>query len=110
MRQPVPVDLMRVAPRVYGDLDLPQTLSLGLAGLLAIAALTGRLPIWLAALLAAPAAAYALLEVDEQPLRRLVPHLVRFALRQIEAREALSDDALWYRSDSPPPERGRGRL
>lgn len=73
----VPVDLLQVEPRIWGDLETSQALCLFGAGVLSLTAVTGRLPLLVAILLAAPLATYALLEVDGVPVRRLLPRLAR---------------------------------
>jgi hypothetical protein len=90
----VPVDLLQVQPRIWGDLETSQAISFFAVGLLALAALAGRLPLLVAVLLAGPCAGYALLEVDGQPIRRLAPRLWRHTLRRSPAAEH-HDVTLW---------------
>ncbi len=77
MKCHVPVDLLQVQPRIWGDLETGQAVCLFAAGVLALAALAGQLPPAGAVLMAAPFGGYALLEVDGQPLRRIAPRLWR---------------------------------
>ena len=90
----MPVDLLGVEPRIWGDLETVQAVSLFAAGLSALAALAGRLPVLPAALLAGSLAGYALLDVAGQPVRRVVPRIMRHGLTSRAAAENL-DAALW---------------
>jgi len=90
----VPVDLLRVEPRIWGDLETSQAISLFGAGVVALAALGGRLPLAGAVLLAGPLAGYALLELEGQPVRRLLPRILRHGLRRSLQPTDL-DQTLW---------------
>ncbi len=73
----VPVDLLRIEPRIWGDLETSQAICFFTSGVIALAALAGHLPVYAAVPLACPLMAYGLLEVEGQPLRRIIPLLVR---------------------------------
>ena len=94
MKCHVPVDLLGVEPRVWGNLETVQAIALFAAGVAALAALAGRLPMVPAVLIAGPLAGYALLDVGEQPVRRLVPRIVRHGLKRAAADDD-PDASLW---------------
>ena len=94
MKCHVPVDLLRVEPRIWGDLETSQAVCLFGTGVAALAALAGRLPLPYALLLSGPLAGYALLDVGDQPVRRLVPRILRHGLRRARQEEDL-DTTLW---------------
>ncbi len=94
MKCHVPVDLLQVQPRIWGDLETGQAISFFAVGLLALAALAGRLPLAGAVALAGPCAGYALLEIDGQPIRRIAPRLWRHARRRPPASDDI-DVTLW---------------
>ena len=106
----MPVDLLRVAPRVFGSLDVPQVASLGAAGVCAMSSLAGGLPAPVGFTLAALGLAYGLLEVEGLPLRRLAPQLIRFLIRTVHDRRSNGDDALWLEASIPGPKGPRNRL
>lgn len=94
MKCHVAVDLLRVEPHIWGDLETSQAVCLFGAGVVALAALAGQLPLFGAVLLAGPLAGYALLELDGQPLRQLVPRLLRHGIRRSQ-HAADPDLTLW---------------
>lgn len=94
MKCHVPVDLLQVQPRIWGDLETSQAIPLFAVGLLALAALAGRLPLAGAVVLAGPCAGYALLEIDGQPIRRIAPRFWRHARRRPPAPDHI-DLTLW---------------
>lgn len=91
MKAAVPVDLLQVEERILGPFDLRQTVALAGVGMLALAALLGRLPHWLAVPASALLLGYALLDLDGVPLRRQGAAICRCALRQVMPPRASGD-------------------
>ncbi len=102
MKCHVPIDLLRVEPRIWGDLETSQAICLFGAGVVALAALAGRLPLAGAVPLAGPLAGYALMELEGQPVRRLVPRILRHGLRRPLSPGDL-DQTLWQREPPTTP-------
>ena len=98
MKCPVPVDLLRVEPRIWGDLETSQALCLFGASVAALASLAGHLPLPEAVLVAGVLAGYALVDLDGQPVRRLAPRILRHGIRRHEPAEDL-DATLWLEAD-----------
>ena len=103
MRCQVPVDLLRVVPRIFGNFDVTQAAGLGSAGLSTLAAISGDLPAVVGFLLAALCLAFGLLDIDGIPLHRLTPRLLSYLLTLADDRRSSGDDPLWL-----VPQRRRG--
>ncbi len=98
MKCHVPVDLLRVEPRIWGDLETSQAICLFGAGVAALAALAGHLPLPEAVLVAGALSGYALVDLDGQPVRRLAPRIMHGIRRQKPAEDL--DATLWLEADN----------
>lgn len=104
MKAAVPVDLLHVEERILGPFDLRQTAALAGVGILALAALLGRLSHWAAMPGAALLLGYALVDLDGVPLRRQGPTICRCAWRRLRPlrTDGDPDPFLQYGPATPP--------